>query len=81
MLTALPDIIQDCSHIIALDSVDMMHADLDTAGQAGELPGRHAGDVQLHELQQLHLGQVALGEEGEGGRGHHLGQRGVVVDV
>ena len=38
MLTALPDIIQDCSHV-ALDSVDM-HADLDTAGQAGELPGR-----------------------------------------
>ena len=38
MLTALPDIIQDCSHI-ALDSVDM-HADPDTAGQAGELPGR-----------------------------------------
>ena len=62
MLTALPDIIQDCSHV-ALDSVDMMLADPDTAGQAGELPGRHAGDVQLHELQQLHLGQVALGEE------------------
>ena len=38
MLTALPDIIQDCSHI-AQDSVDM-HADPDTAGQAGELPGR-----------------------------------------
>ena len=58
MLTALPDIIQDCSHV-ALDSVDM-HADPDTAGQAGELPGRHA---QLHELQQPHLGQVALGWE------------------
>ena len=39
MLTALPDIIQDCSHV-ALDSVDMMLADPDTAGQAGELPGR-----------------------------------------
>ena len=27
------------------------------------------------------MGQVVRGEDGEGGRGHHLGQRRVVVDV
>ena len=50
-----------------------------TAHQRPQLPGRHAGDVQVVQVEELQLGQVALG--GEGGGQPELGQGGGVLLV
>ena len=49
----------------------------DTAGEAGEVPGRHGLQAELLQHEAVQPGQVAGG--GQGGGAGHLGQGGGVV--